>query len=81
MTTISAPETTATIVLKGGFTVSLPALRLMWNLEARGLNIRLAADGRILVGPNTHLDDHDRANIVRHRDELVALVRYCETVQ
>jgi hypothetical protein len=74
----SAPET---IVLKGGTVISLPALRVLWDLEARGLDIRLGTDGRILVGPNALLDDTDRDLIRQHKAELIRLVRYCEAIQ
>ena len=78
MSTTTAPDT---VVLKGGTVVSLPALRVLWDLEARGLDIRLGTDGRILVGPNTRLDDHYRALIHEHKHELIALVRYVEGIQ
>jgi hypothetical protein len=75
MPTTTAPDT---VVLKGGTVVSLPALRVLWDLEARGLDIKLASDGRILVGPNRELTDTDRDLIRQHKAELIRLVEYCE---
>jgi hypothetical protein len=76
-TTLTASET---VVLRGGLSVSLPALQLLWALEDRRLTIRLDDDGGLLVGPRTRLTNADRAAIRQHRDELVALVRYCDEV-
>lgn len=64
--------------LRGGFTVPLDAVRLLLELEDRGLRIRLDADGAVLIGPQRHLTDADREAIRRYRDELRALIRYCE---
>ncbi len=70
------------VILRGGLTVSLPALRVLWDLENRGLTIRLDADGGLLVGPRDRLTPADRELIHRHRDQLIALVSYePETVQ
>lgn len=41
--------------------------------------MRLDGDA-VLVGPNRALTDDDRAAIRRYRDELRALVAYCERV-
>jgi hypothetical protein len=45
------------------------------------LDIKLATDGRILVGPNARLNDHDRALIREHKAELIQLVQCCEALQ
>jgi hypothetical protein len=74
MPTLTASET---VTLHGGCCVPLPALRLLWNLEARDLTIRLDAHGGLLVGPRHQLSDDDRANIREHRDALIQLVTYC----
>jgi len=65
-------------MLRGGLSVSREALDLAWGLEARGLDLRVADDGRILVGPDRLLDDEDRDAIRRLKPDLIALVRYCE---
>lgn len=67
------------VTLAGGLAVSLPALRLLWALEERGLHVRLDGDA-VLVGPNRALSDEDRQAIRRYRDELRALVAHCERV-
>jgi hypothetical protein len=68
------------VTLTPGLTVSLDALKLLWDLEARNCIIRLDG-GQLLIGPRTILTDGDRAGIRQHRDELIALVRHCEAIQ
>ena len=77
MTTTASSQT---VVLRGGLTVDVAALRLLWSLEDRGVDVRLAADGALLVGPRAALTDTDRAAIREHRNILEWLVRYCERV-
>ena len=71
---------TATVVLTGGPPVSLAALHLLWDLEARGFALEVRED-RLYVLPREQVTPGDEVAIRVHRDELVALVRYCETVQ
>lgn len=80
LTPTMAPEL---VTLQGGVMVSRAALRLLWDFEARGLDVRVATDGtgRILVGPNRLLDDDDRALIREYKEELIRLVIYCEAIQ
>jgi hypothetical protein len=73
-------EETSPIVLKGGPVVSLGALRLLWQLEADGFTLEVRA-GRLYVEPRDQVMPADEVAIRLYRDELVALVRYCETVQ
>jgi hypothetical protein len=67
---------TAFVVLKGGVTVPLDALRFAWALENRGA--RLAVDGEDLIveGPRGLLTDEDRAAIRRWRRDLKAIASY-----
>lgn len=69
------------LVLSGGFVVSRDALQLLWELEARGCTVRREPDGALFVGPRSAMTDADGAAIRRHRDELLALVGYCEAIQ
>jgi hypothetical protein len=69
------------VVLRGGLLVSIEALRLLWDFEARGCIVRCEPDGALFVGPRLALTDDDAAAIRQHRDELIALVAYCEAVQ
>ena len=46
------------VVLKGGFVVSIDALRLLWALEERGLNVKRDGEG-LVVGPRGLLTDED----------------------
>ena len=68
------------ITLKGGLTVSLDTLRLLWAFEDRGCTVKRDA-GDLLVGPRGLVTDDEREQIRAHRQELLALVAYCETVQ
>lgn len=72
--------TTDLITLRGGLSVPLPALRLLWDLEARGFSF-VAEAGHLVVSPRSRLTPHEDAAIRQHRDELLALVAYCEAVQ
>ena len=68
------------VVLRNGVSVPLDALRLLWELEDRGLHIHDDGDA-LAVGPRAQLTDFDRAAIRRHRDSLRILVAACEAVQ
>ena len=76
------PTTTAleTVTLKDGLIVSLDALKLGWDLEARGFHVRLAEDGGLLVSPRSRIGADDDAAIRQHKAELIALARYCDQV-
>jgi hypothetical protein len=67
-------------MLAGGLTVSLDSLQLLWSLEDRGCVIE-AEQGDLLVGPRGRVTDAERERIRALKFELLALVRYCETVQ
>ena len=64
------------ITLVGGLTVPTSALRLAWNLEGRGLRLRIDADGALRVGPSDRLTDDDRQAIAAEKPHLLDLVRY-----
>ena len=68
------------LTLANGPTVSLAALRLLWAFEDRGCTVKQDA-GDLLVGPRGLVTDDEREQIRAHRQELLALVTYCETVQ
>jgi hypothetical protein len=62
------------VTLRSGISVPLVALQLLWHLEDRGLNVRVDADGSVLVGPHRRLTDHDRGLIREYRDDLRRIV-------
>jgi hypothetical protein len=64
------------VTLRGGLTVPLRAITLLLDLEARQFRVREAPDGALLVSPRSCLTPEDDRLIRRHRDELLALVRY-----
>ena len=66
------------VVLRGGLTVPVEALRLLWLLEERDFEMRLAEDGALLVTPGSKLTTADRRAIAEHRDALRELVAYCD---
>ena len=68
------------IVLRGGLSVPLAALRLLWDLEARGFSIVVDDDG-LIVRPRAQITPADDQAIRQHRDELISLVQYCEAIQ
>jgi hypothetical protein len=72
-----------TVTLKGGTTVSLDALQLLWSFQERGCIVRLAADdcSMLQVGPRQLITDAERERIRELKPELLTLVSYCETVQ
>ena len=66
------------VSLRGGLVVPVEALRVLWQLEERSFDVRLADDGVLLVAPASRLTIADRAAIAEHRDELRLLVAYCD---
>lgn len=73
---MSANTTDETVVLSGGLAVARGALQLLWDLEARAFLIELDGDG-FYVSPCSRLTPADDAGLRRHRDDILALVRYC----
>ena len=65
------------VTLRGGLAVPVVALRVLWGLEERHFDVRLADDGALLVAPGSKLTAGDRAAIAEHRDALRDLVAYC----
>lgn len=61
------------VVFSSGLALPLAALRLAWELEARGLH--LGADGEMLtLGPRDLITDEDRARVRRWKPHLLAIV-------
>ena len=75
ISTVSSP-----ITLKGGLTVSLETLRLLWAFEDRGCTVKVEA-GALLIGPRSRITDEEREQIREHRDELLAVVNYVATLE
>jgi hypothetical protein len=67
-------------VLRGGLTVPRAAIQLLWSLEDRGFTL-CSEDGRLVVAPRSRLTVDDDRAIRRHRDELLRLIAYAETIQ
>ncbi len=82
MSTTTTTVRDGLVTLKGGRVVSVGALYVLWDLEARGFDVRLG-DGRrykVLVGPSARLTSQDKSAIHVHRDALAELVSYCEVI-
>lgn len=79
---MAAPSTEVveTVVLNGGLIVPLSAMRVLWDLEARGFTVAVCSAG-LVVKPTERITPADDAAIRRYRDELVALVQACEAIQ
>ena len=67
------------VTLTGGLSVSLSALRILWDLENRQFAIHVDGDA-LHIRPGSRLTVDDDRAIRAHREELVALVRYCTEV-
>lgn len=78
MATTTAPEL---VTISAGLVVPLPALKLLWALEDRGLDIKLDTDAALLVGPRRALSEADKRFIRQYREPLRALVAHCEREQ
>lgn len=64
------------VILRGGLTVPVDALRLSWALEGRGLVLTLDGDALVVDGPRGALLEADRAAIRRWREHLKAIAGY-----
>ena len=64
------------VTLRGGLTVSLATLKVGWDLERRGLRMRVNRKGKLVIGPKSLLSDEDQARIRLVRDELTKVVAY-----
>lgn len=73
-------QSTDTVTLSGGLTAPLPALQVLWALEAAGFRVR-AKDGVLVVSPRSRLTAEEDRAIREHRDNLLKLVAYSETIQ
>jgi hypothetical protein len=67
---------TAFVVLKGGLTLPLEALRLALALEDRGATFAVDGEDLIVDGPPGFLSEDDRAAIRRWRLHLKAIATY-----
>ncbi len=63
------------VTLKGGLTVPLPVLQIVWSLEDRGLHFRLDGD-EIVVSPRELMTDDDRAALRRWKTDVRAILDY-----
>jgi hypothetical protein len=66
----------AFVVLKGGLTLPLEALRLAWALEDRGATFAVDGEDLVVDGPAGFLSEDDRTAIRRWRVHLKAIATY-----
>jgi hypothetical protein len=57
-----------------------PALRLLWSLEERGVDMRIDGDSTILMKPMSRISASDRDLIRRYKAHLLILIRGCNDV-
>jgi hypothetical protein len=67
---------TAFVVLKGGLTLPVEALRLALALEDRGATFAVDGDDLVVDGPPGFLTEDDRIAIRRWRVHLKAITTY-----
>ena len=67
---------TALVVLKGGPTVPLEALRLAWALEDRSATFAVDGDDLVVEAAQEFLTEDDRVAIRRWRLRLKAIATY-----
>jgi hypothetical protein len=67
------------VVLRGGVSVMLPAMRLALDLEDRGFTFAVD-NGELVVRPRALLTDRDREHIRRWVDDLKRIASYSVTV-
>jgi hypothetical protein len=75
----AASESAAYVVLRGGLAVPVAPVRLLLDLERRGL--RIERDGAdLVVSPSAALTEQDCAAIRRWKLHLLALISYAPEV-
>lgn len=67
-----------TVTLRGGLVVTVAAIELLLDLERRDCVIRRTSAGGLFVGPRERVTTDDAVRIRLYRDEVLALVDYCE---
>jgi hypothetical protein len=69
------------VMLKGGLTIPLAVLRVLWDLEERGVRVRVDDEGDLVVAPRGVITDTDREVLRRWKPHVAVLVTYEATVQ
>lgn len=64
------------VTLRGGLTVPVEPLQLLWRLEDEGFRISVDNEDRIVVRPGSRLTPADEDAIRRWRRHLCALIEY-----
>ena len=71
----------STVHLRGGLVVSAEAVRLLNDLERRDVKIEITRSSALRPQPAALLTDRDREGLLKHRRELVALIRYIDRLK
>ena len=72
------PHEPQVVTLRGGVPVSLTALRLALDLEARGVTIQLARGG-LTASPRRLLTGDDLRLLRTHRRDIARIVEYVDS--
>ena len=61
------------ITLRGGQVISVPVLRRIWDIEARGVRFECEGD-EVIVGPRRLLEDGDLTFLREHKAMLMSIL-------
>ena len=64
------------VLLRGGVSVPVEALTLLWDFEARGMVLQVLDGGSIVVGPKAKLTKQDREAIRAGKEGLLTVLAY-----
>jgi hypothetical protein len=84
MSIVSEPVSAKSFVmLRNGPTVRLEAVRLVLDLEARGVRLQRDGDDVVISAPASQVTNDDRTRLRQFKPHVLALIDYCtrEAVQ
>lgn len=73
--------TAPVVTLPGGVVIPVDLIRLLFDLEARGIPVGLNAEGRATIAPDPSVTDADRARVRRWTLPILVLAAQRVVVQ